>query len=45
MQDEQVYLSDPHALYTVVVKDQYVFEETSMFIQYVFQVVADELTM
>lgn len=31
--DEHVYISDPRALHHVVVKDQYVFEETSMFLE------------
>lgn len=34
-QDEQVYVSDPKALYHIVIKDQDVYEETEYFIQYV----------
>lgn len=35
IQDEHVYFSDPRALHDIVVKNQYVFEETSMFIEQV----------
>ncbi len=34
-QDEQVYVSDPKALYHIVLKDQDVFEETEYFTKYV----------
>lgn len=31
--DEQVYVTDAKALHHIVVKDQYIYEETSMFIE------------
>lgn len=34
-QDTQLYISDPKALHNILIKDQYVFEETSGFIVYV----------
>lgn len=34
-QDTQLYISDPLALSTIVVKDQEIFEETRVFIEYV----------
>lgn len=33
-QDTQLYISDPKALYTILIKEQYVFEESAMFIKY-----------
>lgn len=34
-QDKQLYISDPLALSTIIVKDQEIFEETRVFIEYV----------
>lgn len=34
-QDTQLYISDPKALYNILIKDQHIFEETTNFIQYV----------
>lgn len=34
VQNEMLYVSDPLALHHIVVKDQYIYEETSSFIEY-----------
>ena len=36
-QDEQLYVSDPLALHHIIVKDQYIYEETPMFMLCVLQ--------
>ncbi|KAJ6584209.1 cytochrome P450 [Mycena sp. CBHHK59/15] len=33
--DEQLYISDPHALHRILIKDQDAYEETSVFVEYV----------
>lgn len=35
LKDEQLYVWDPLAIHHIIVKDQYVYEETDMFIAYV----------
>ena len=37
-QQEELYVFDPLALHHVLVKDQYTYEETSMFITYVYSI-------
>lgn len=32
LQDEQLYVSDPLALHHIIIKDQYAYEETAMFL-------------
>lgn len=34
-QDEQLYVSDPRALQSIIQKDQDAFEETAVFVEYV----------
>jgi hypothetical protein len=34
MQNEQLYVSDPQALQTIILKEQDAFEETSVFLEY-----------
>jgi hypothetical protein len=40
MQDEQVYFVDPLALHHIVLKEQDIFQETAMFIEYVVMLVS-----
>ena len=35
LQYEDLYVTDPLALHYIIVKDQYIYEETSAFITYV----------
>lgn len=39
-QESRLYISDPRALHSILVKDQYVFEETAQFLEYVFFLLA-----
>lgn len=32
-QDEQLYISDPTALHSIIIKDQDAFEETAVFVE------------
>lgn len=34
LQNEMLYVFDPLALHHIIVKDQYIYEETSSFIEY-----------
>ncbi|KAJ6612407.1 cytochrome P450 [Mycena sp. CBHHK59/15] len=34
--DEQLYISDLHALHRILIKDQDAYEETSVFVEYIF---------
>ena len=39
-QHRMLYVFDPVAMHNIVVKDQYIYEETSMFITYVLDTYA-----
>lgn len=39
LQDEQLYVYDPLALHHIVVKDQLIYEETSVFVECVLHMI------
>lgn len=45
LQDNQLYVADPLALQNIIVKEQDIFEETSVFIEYVMHVVELDLRL
>lgn len=45
LQDAQLHIGDPKALYNILIKDQDIFEETDAFIEYVWHFIFGDQTL